>query len=74
MDTETSAALAALDEVLEAPELGKSFVFERGQIQIVNNRMFGHRRTAFKDSPEPESRRHLVRIWVRNHGRRFYAG
>lgn len=74
MDNETAAALAALDTVLEDPRLGKSFVFDRGQIQIVNNRTIGHRRTAFKDWPEAERQRHLVRIWVRNHGRRFYGG
>lgn len=74
MDNQTTAALAALDSILERPGLGKSFEFERGQIQIVNNRKIGHRRTAFKDWPEEERKRHLVRIWVRNHGRRFYAG
>ncbi len=72
MDNETVAALAALDEVLELPGLGKSFTFERGQIQIVNNREFGHRRTAFTDGPD--QKRHLVRIWVRHDGRPFYAG
>jgi hypothetical protein len=74
MDERTRAALAALDEVLELPQLGKTFDFETGQIQIVNNRKLGHRRTAFEDWPEPERRRHLIRIWIRNHGRRFYAG
>lgn len=74
MDARTRDALAALDEVLEEPSLGKTFDFEPGQSQIVHNRKLGHRRTAFEDWPEPERRRHLVRVWVRNHGRRFYAG
>ena len=74
MDDRTRDALAALDEVLELPHLSKRFDFERGQIQVVNNRKLGHRRTAFEDWPDPERKRHLVRIWVRNHGRRFYAG
>jgi hypothetical protein len=74
LDSKTNDALAALDEVLEDPELGKTFEFLPGQTQIVNNRKIGHRRTAFIDWPEPEKRRHLVRLWVRNHGRRFYAG
>lgn len=74
MDSRTDAALEALDSVLEDPSLGKTFEFEPGQIQIVNNRKLGHRRTAFEDWPEPEQRRHLVRVWVRKHGRRFYAG
>lgn len=74
MDERARNALAALDEVLELPSLGKTFDFERGQIQVVNNRKLGHRRTAFEDWPEGERKRHLVRIWVRNEGRRFYSG
>ena len=74
MDPETMAALDALDDVMEAPGLGKRFMFERGQIQIVNNRRLGHRRTGFTDWPEVEQRRRLVRVWVRNSGRPFYHG
>jgi len=74
IDDATGAALEALDSVLEDPAQGKSFEFLPGQVQIVNNRKVGHRRTGFEDWPEPERRRHLVRIWVRNRGRRFYAG
>ncbi|MDE0348687.1 MAG: TauD/TfdA family dioxygenase [Gammaproteobacteria bacterium] len=70
----TRAALDALIEVPERDGLGKSFVFERGQIQILNNRRIGHRRTAFEDWDEPERRRHLVRIWLRDAGRPFYHG
>ena len=58
----------------ERAGLGKMFKFERGQIQIVNNRRLGHRRTAFRDWDEPERRRHLVRIWLRKTGRPFYQG
>ena len=45
-----------------------------GQIQIANNRQLGHRRTAFKDYPSPDRRRHLVRVWIREHGRSLYPG
>jgi hypothetical protein len=74
MDPRTEDALAALDEVLEDVSLGKSFEFLPGQTQIVNNRTLGHRRTAFVDWPEPERKRHLIRLWVRHQGRRSYAG
>lgn len=74
MDTRTHDALAALDEVLEDESLGKTFEFQPGETQVVNNRRIGHRRTAFKDWPDPARRRHLVRIWVREQGRRCYAG
>ncbi|MBT5667585.1 MAG: TauD/TfdA family dioxygenase [Rhodospirillaceae bacterium] len=74
MDASGRAAIDALMRVPERPGLGKTFEFERGQIQIVNNRRLGHRRTSFRDWPEPERRRHLVRIWLRESGRPFYLG
>ena len=74
MDDETRRAINALQRVSERSGLGKDFIFERGQIQIVNNKRLAHRRTAFRDWPEPESRRHLVRMWLRDAGRPFYMG
>lgn len=74
LDDAGRRALEAVIEIMNAPGMDKEFDFERGQIQIVNNRRLGHRRTAFTDWPEPERRRHLVRLWFRNSGRPFYAG
>ena len=74
MDDETREAIRALQEVSERSGLGKDFTFERGQIQIANNKRLAHRRTAFRDWPEPERRRHLVRMWLRDSGRPFYMG
>ena len=74
MDAGTKQALDALCRTTETAGLAKRFEFERGQIQIVNNRRLGHRRTGFRDWPDPEQRRHLVRIWLRKSGRPFYQG
>lgn len=74
MDDAAKAVMNALHEITESPGLGKTFQFERGQIQIVNNRRLGHRRTAYVDHDEPSKRRHLVRIWMRQQGRPFYMG
>lgn len=74
MDDATQAALAVLSEATEQSGLGKSFAFKRGQIQIVNNRQLGHRRTAYTDWPDEDRKRHLVRIWLRQEGRPFYLG
>ncbi|MEM9683287.1 MAG: TauD/TfdA family dioxygenase [Pseudomonadota bacterium] len=74
LDEKGRAALDAMLDIINAPGMDKEFSFERGQIQIVNNRRLGHRRTAFTDWPEPERKRHLVRLWFRNNGRPFYAG
>ena len=44
------------------------------RLQLIDNRALGHKRTAFRDWPEPERRRHLVRLWLRDRGRPFYNG
>ena len=54
--------------------LQADFDLEPGQLQFVDNRVLGHARTEFTDFPEPERRRHLVRLWLRDHGRRAYPG
>ena len=74
MDNETAAALAAVQAVFDRPELRVELDFELGQIQYVNNRATGHARTEFVDHPEPERKRHLVRLWLRDSGRRGYRG
>ena len=74
IDEEGDAALEALYGILDDPTLYKEFVFEPGQIQILDNRFIGHKRTAFEDWPEPDRRRQLVRLWLRDHGRPFYHG
>ena len=35
-----------------------------GDIQLVNNHVLFHDRTAFEDWPEPERRRDLLRLWL----------
>ncbi|NKB57327.1 MAG: hypothetical protein GKS00_13450 [Alphaproteobacteria bacterium] len=74
IDAKGSDAIDALREIISEPGARREFMFEPGQIQIVDNRRLGHRRTAFTDWPEPEQRRHLVRLWVRDAGRPFYLG
>lgn len=74
MDPEGAAALNALEEIMNDPAMWKDFYFEPGQIQIVDNRRCGHKRTAFLDHPEPNRKRRLIRLWLRNSGRPFYNG
>ena len=74
LDNETAAALAAVQSVFDRPELHVELNFEAGQIQYVNNRATGHARTEFEDHPEPERKRHLVRLWLRDSGKRGYRG
>jgi len=54
MDGQSRAALDVLCGATEVGHLCKWFEFQRGQIQVVNNRRLGHCRTAFEDWDEPE--------------------
>ena len=74
LDEVGRAAIDAVESILHEPGMVHDFSFEPGQIQILNNRCLGHRRTGFEDWPEPERRRHLVRLWFRDSGRPFYNG
>ncbi len=74
IDSEGEAAIAAVLEIFEDDALSVDFDLEPGQIQFVHNRALGHSRTAFVDHPEPDHKRHLVRLWMREHGRRAYPG
>ncbi len=74
VDEAGAAALATMLEIFEDAPLSIDFDLEPGQLQFVDNRALGHSRTAFVDHPEPEARRHLVRLWLRDGGRRAYPG
>ncbi|HEX9463391.1 MAG TPA: TauD/TfdA family dioxygenase [Alphaproteobacteria bacterium] len=74
VDNETGAALAAIQSVFDRPELRVDLELQPGQIQFVNNRATAHARTEFIDHPEPDRKRHLVRLWLRDAGRRGYRG
>ena len=74
VDNEGAAALAAMLGIFEDPDISIDFEFQPGEIQFVDNRTLGHSRTEFEDWPEPERRRHLIRLWLRDHGRRAYTG
>jgi alpha-ketoglutarate-dependent taurine dioxygenase len=74
LDPQGAAALDAFEAILNAPDMAARFQFEPGQIQLLDNRALGHRRTAFRDWPEPERKRLLVRLWLRDTGSRAYNG
>jgi hypothetical protein len=38
--------------------------FRAGDVQLVHNHTLLHDRTAFEDWPEPQRRRHLLRLWL----------
>ena len=56
------AALALLDDVCE--ELSLKMEIELGDMQFLHNHAIYHGRTAYEDWPEPERRRHMLRLWL----------
>jgi hypothetical protein len=57
-------ALDLFDELANDPKLHLMMELESGDIQFVHNHTILHDRTAFEDSPEPERKRHLLRLWL----------
>jgi Taurine catabolism dioxygenase TauD, TfdA family len=58
------ALLDLIDEISRRPDLCLKTDFEPGDIQVVNNHSTLHARTDFEDYPEPERRRHALRLWL----------
>ncbi len=47
-----------------APEMAVEIPFERGDMFFLMNHVTLHSRTAFEDWPEPDRKRHLLRMWL----------
>ena len=57
-------ALELVQEIANRPALMLSMDFQEGDIQLINNHITLHARTAFEDYDEPERQRHLLRMWI----------
>lgn len=57
-------ALEMLDELTNDPALNLQMEFRVGDMQFLHNHQILHSRTDFEDWPEPERRRHLLRLWL----------
>jgi hypothetical protein len=57
-------ALAFVEEVANRPGVFLDMDFSVGDIQLLSNRVVLHARTDYVDAPEPERRRHLLRLWL----------
>ncbi len=70
LSAEDVAALDCFDALAEDAELRLDMAFRRGDMQFVHNHTVLHDRTAFEDWPEPERKRHLLRLWLAAPGAR----
>jgi hypothetical protein len=57
-------ALDFFDSLTNDPSLNLSMEFNPGDVQMLCNHWILHSRTAYVDWPEPERRRHLLRLWL----------
>ena len=64
------AALDLFDALAHNPELHFTMQLEPGDLQFVYNHSQLHDRTAFIDRPDPDQRRHLLRLWLSVEGDR----
>jgi hypothetical protein len=62
--TVQTEALDAFDALANDPALHFFMEFRAGDIQLVCNHSLLHDRTGFEDWPEPERKRHLLRLWL----------
>ncbi len=60
-----AGAIAFFIEVAARPEVYLDMALGPGDIQFINNHRTVHGRTDYEDHPEPERRRHLLRLWLR---------
>ncbi|OED44754.1 taurine catabolism dioxygenase TauD [Chromatiales bacterium (ex Bugula neritina AB1)] len=63
-------ALNAFDAMANDPHMHLSMQLQPGDMQFVYNHTQLHDRTGFTDWPEPENRRHLMRLWLSIEGDR----
>ncbi|MBT5108726.1 MAG: TauD/TfdA family dioxygenase [Rhodospirillaceae bacterium] len=57
-------ALDLFDSLAEDPDISLQMEFQPGDMQWVHNHTMLHDRTSFEDWPEPERKRHLLRLWL----------
>lgn len=63
-------ALDLFDDLANDPALNFHMALQPGDMQFVFNHTMLHDRTAFDDWPEPDRRRHLLRLWLSPEGAR----
>jgi hypothetical protein len=60
-------AIDIIEGIANDPEFYLGMRFEPGDIQLISNAKILHSREAYEDFPEPERRRHLLRLWLTAH-------
>lgn len=64
LTAEQAEALRLVQAVADDPQVRLDMDFRPGDMQFLCNHVTLHSRTAYEDWPEPERRRHLLRLWL----------
>ena len=64
LTAEQKEALDAFDALCTDPRLRFDMDFRFGDMQFLNNYVTLHSRTGYEDFPEPDRKRHLLRLWL----------
>lgn len=59
------AAMDLIEAIANDPGFHVEMDFQPGDIQLLNNAVILHAREEYDDYPEPERKRHLLRLWLR---------
>ena len=57
-------ALDLFDELAASPEFHLDHVWREGDMGFIHNHQALHARTDYEDYPEPDRKRHLLRLWL----------
>ncbi len=68
LSREQQELLDLIDEIAEDPALHLEMRLRPGEINWLKNNTALHSRTAYVDAPEPEHKRHQLRLWLRARG------
>ena len=52
------------NEIAASRELTLDMSFEPGDIQLLSNHTILHARRGYEDFPDPDQKRHLLRLWL----------
>jgi hypothetical protein len=72
LSPEQRAVIDLIDEIAADPAFHLDMEFASGDIQWLKNSVTLHARTEYEDFPEPERKRHLLRLWLTS--RRAFRG
>jgi hypothetical protein len=64
LSAEQTEALEMLEQLHGDPRYSLTMDLRPGDMQFLNNHVILHSRTAYQDHPDPDRRRHLIRLWL----------